>query len=114
MIRDAAMVTIACVLAIQMGLVGAVEDFLHYEFRVLSCPKCATFWVSLGVHLLSSRPIIDSVAASFIASYVANWLALIYDAFAVLYNKYYEKLSEQTTDTDKEEPGAGSNEVSKM
>lgn len=114
MLKDAALITLACVLAIQMGLVRAVGSFLHYEFRVLSCPKCATFWLSLGIHLVGSRPLIDSVAVSFASSYVAQWLALIYDALAVLYNRAYESINEETDDTDQEEPGTGSDEVSQM
>ena len=39
-----------------------------------------------------------SVAASFISAYVALWLALLYDALAVLYNYAYESIT-KTDDT---------------
>lgn len=106
--EEAVQITAVCVLAIQMGLVEAVGKVLHYEFRILSCPKCATFWLSLGIHLLHSRPPLDAVFASFLSAYVALWLTLAYDYIATKYNKAYQKI----TDTSAAEPCA--DEVSEL
>ena len=93
MITEAALVTISCVLFIQMGLCETIEKFLSVSFKIISCPKCCTFWTCLGVLIWHKNSIIDSVAASFIASYVATWLALLYDSLAILYNYAYESIT---------------------
>ena len=98
MIKDAALITISCVLFVNMGLSEAIQKTLHIKLRILSCPKCCTFWSCLAVLLLRKYDPIESVAASFISSYVALWATLIYDALSVLYNEIYE-LFTQTTDT---------------
>lgn len=104
--KEAAQITVVCVLAIQMGLVDAIGKLIHYEFRVLSCPKCCVLWCSLGWHLLHSNPLLSSVFVSFLSSYAALWLTLAYDYIATKYNRIYQKV----TDADKAE--SGSDEVS--
>ena len=104
--KEAAQITIACVLAIQMGLVDAVGKLIHYEFRVLSCPKCCVLWCSLGWHLLHSVPVLDAVFASFLSSYAALWICLVYDYVATKYNQAYKKV------TDSAETESGSDAVS--
>ena len=104
--KEALQITIACVLAIQMGLVDAVGKVIHYEFRVLSCPKCCVLWCSLGWHLLHSYPVLDSVCASFLSSYAALWLSMAYDYIATKYNKAYKTI------TDSAEAESGSDAVS--
>ena len=110
--KDAVLITLSCVLAIQMGLVNAVGKLIHYEFRVLSCPKCSVWWLSLGWHLFSSRSLLPSVAVSFLSSYSALWLALLIDSLAIVYNRLYERIEKESTDTDKAEPSTSSDEVS--
>lgn len=104
--KEAAEITVICVLAIQMGLVGAVSDLFHCEFRILPCPKCCVLWVSLGWHLIHSRPILDSVFVAFISSYAALWLAMLYDAIAIAYNHVYEKIASKETATAETESGS--------
>ena len=96
--KEAIQLTFVCVLAIQMGLVDAIGKFLHYEFRVLSCPKCVTFWCSLGWHLYRERGLLDIVFVSFLSSYAALWLSMIYDAIALGYNYVYEKIQSAAED----------------
>ena len=91
---EVALITVSCVLFVQMGLSGAVQDALHIDLRIASCPKCLTYWVCLVYLLIHDYGIVVSVATSFIFSYAALWLALMYDALAVLYNRLYEKLPE--------------------
>ena len=110
--KEAVLIPIACVLAIQMGLIGEIGKLIRYEFRILSCPKCLTFWVSLSCHLLLHRPVIDSVAVSFLSSYAALWLCLLYDALAVAYNRGYEKITQETSDAPEAESSA--DEVSEL
>lgn len=103
--NDALLITVAAVLAVQMGLVDAAGRVLRYRFRILSCPKCATFWCSLAWHLLSGRGPVESVGVSFLSSYLALWLVLLYDRMAVLYNKAYGKVIENEGGIAGEESG---------
>ena len=122
MLTEVALITVSCVLFVQMGLGSAIEGFLHIRSMVLSCPKCLTMWACL-LYLLIARDYgaVLSVAASFVASYCALWLALLYDAVAIIYNYLYEQISQtQSTSSDAERPEspadtqAGSDEVYKM
>lgn len=97
--KEATEITVVCVLAIQMGLVDAIGKLMHYEFRILSCPKCCVLWASLGWHLLHSRPFLDSVFVAFLSSYAALWLAMLYDAIAIIYNNVYEQIKPEAADT---------------
>ena len=109
MIREAALITVSCVLFVQMGLSDAVQETLRFRSRIASCPKCCAFWCNLGYFLLTGHGVVASVAASFICSYCAMWLAMAYDAVAVLYNRIYESISKEagaTEDADTEQPSA--------
>jgi len=99
MIQETALILISCVLFIQMGLSQAIQDFLKVRLRFLSCPKCLTFWVTLITLLTYGNTVIESVAVSFIAAYLALWLSLLYDCMATIYNKCYDHLS-KTQDTE--------------
>lgn len=98
MLTEAALITISCVLFIQMGLADAIPKALHIRLKIVPCPKCLTFWVCLGWMVWHKYGLIQSVAASFLSSYCALWLALLYDALALLYNYMYEQIT-QTNDT---------------
>ena len=98
MVREAALITISCVLFVQMGLSEAIQDSFRFKSRIASCPKCLSMWANLAYLLLTRHGLILSVAASFICSYLALWLALAYDAVAILYNYLYDSIT-KTTDT---------------
>ena len=101
MIREAALITASCVLFVQMGLSGAIQELLKLKLRILSCPKCLSFWTVLAWTLFSGAGPVRSVAASFFCSYAATWAALILDGLAALYNWLYEQITE-TTDASKD------------
>lgn len=104
MIIEAVLITLCCVLFISMGLSGAVQERTR-RIGFLSCPKCLTFWVCLVYFLASGYPLLDSVTASFISSYSALWLSLVYDLLATLYNKIYETITEtDTSEVDEANP----------
>lgn len=122
MIREVALIAVSCVLFVQMGLSEAVQEFLHIKVRIVSCPRCLCFWVCLIYGFAHDYGIVQSVATSFIASYAAMWLALLYDSLAILYNYIYEQITNTTQDTSEaseraESPTdtqAGMDEVSNM
>lgn len=94
---EAALVAVSCVLFVQMGLSGAIQETLHFKSRILSCPKCLTFWSVLVWNLAHGTQTVVSVAASFILSYAALWVALILDGLTVLYNSLYDAITETNT-----------------
>ena len=100
------MVLISSVLFIGMGLSGEIQRIAGISLKILNCPKCLTFWSALTILLLNRHPVLPSVAASFIASYLAIWLTLAYDAATVKYNRLYEK----TTETPGNSKGEGDQE----
>lgn len=117
--KEAALITISCVLFVQMGLSGAIQEVLHINLRIASCPKCLSWWICLAYLLTHDYGIIVSVAASFVCSYCALWLALVYDALATLYNYAYEKITNGTTESpapgsDEDSTASGSNAVPQM
>lgn len=106
--REAALVAVSCVLFVQMGLSGAIQDAIRIKSRILSCPKCLTFWAVLAWELAHRAGLVSAVAASFILSYAALWVALILDGLAVLYNTLYETITETNTGAPSDpEAGAG-------
>lgn len=106
MIKEAALITLSCTLFVSMGLADAIQETLRIRFRLLSCPKCITFWCSLLWFVLHGLRPLECVAVSFISAYAALWLSLIYDAVAVAYNYLYAKVSETDAAEDTETPGA--------
>ena len=96
MVREAALITISCVLFVQMGLSDAIQDFFRFKSRIASCPKCLSMWANLAYFLVTRHNLVLSVAASFICSYCALWLALAYDAVATLYNYLYDSITKKT------------------
>ena len=114
---EAVLIMISCVLFVQMGLSGAITEALHTDLPIVSCPKCLTWWICLMYLVSHEYGIIESVAASFILSYAALWLALLYDCLAVLYNKTYDKLSktnDTSEDAEADNTEADAYEVSEM
>lgn len=113
MIGEAALVTVSAVLFVQMGLSDAIQRTVHVRSRIASCPKCLAFWSTLAYCLLTKNGFIVSVATSFICSYAALWLALLYDALALIYNSAYESITETSgTPTDAEAGEGESSTVS--
>lgn len=94
--EEVAMITVSCVLFVQMGLSDAVQTTLRFRSKVLSCCKCLSFWVVLTYLGVTNHKIVEIVTASFLASYAALWLALLYDIAADFYNRIYEKITKDT------------------
>ena len=108
----------SCVLFIQMGLSEAIQDTLHIKFRIVSCPKCLSWWICMAYLLTHDYGIIVSVATSFICAYSALWLALLFDALAKLYNYAYTKITgtpeAPASSPDETGPAPGSDAVPQM
>lgn len=95
MIYEVVLLIISCVLFIQMGLSEAIQNIIKVDLIILSCPKCLTFWSVLLYCVLSNYDFIICLATSFISSYIALWLVLLYDLLAITYNKCYEDINKE-------------------
>lgn len=104
MITEVALITISCVLFVQMGLADAIQEVVHIRLRIVSCQKCLTWWVCLGFMLWHKYGLVLSVATSFLCSYCALWIALLYDSLAKIYNYLYEQIT-TTQDTSEDAEG---------
>ena len=106
------MVTASSVLFIRMGLAGEIQRRLGTGAKILSCTKCLTFWCCAVLLLaVRTRPL-PAVTASFISAYLSQWLALAYDAAATLYNRIYEKITENPGAEGTEAgPGSGADGI---
>ena len=105
--KEAAEITAGCVLFIGMGLEAEIERVLSCRFRILSCPKCLTFWSVLLFGVITGHGLVGTVAVSFLCSYAALWLTLLCDALTLLYNRLYETINQQT-EGDTEDTAAAS------
>lgn len=88
---DIAMIIISVVLFQNMGLREAIEDVIHYKFRIFSCTRCSIFWIMIIYLLLQGLPIITVVSLSFISSYVGVWSELLFGILTYIYNVIYKR-----------------------
>ena len=100
------MIALSCVLFVGMGLAGAIQEYIPFRLRIMTCPKCLTFWSVLIYSLFSGEGVIQSIAVSFIISYISLWAALLLDALTILYNMLYEKITRNQRTADEERPEA--------
>lgn len=111
---DIAWIVVICTSMNHLELVKTLERLLRKEIPVVNCPKCATFWATLGWCLagrcltatgmgavIAALPQI--LALSFLAAYSAIWLELIMYSIDTLYNSIYETLSRYNPEEDNEE-----------
>lgn len=72
-------------IAVHLGLSVAIGKILT---KILSCPKCLTFWSSLCLLYLLNCNLVIAVLLSLLGAYLSGWFALI----IVKLNKKYEEL----------------------
>lgn len=104
MIREAAMLAAGCVLFINMGLAGEIQALFPFRLRILTCPKCLTFWCVLLYNAFNGTPAAETVAVSFGLSYLALWANLLLDILTIQYNRIYEKITENPRTAEAESP----------
>lgn len=111
--RDICLLTLSCVLANHMGLISAVEEAIKRKLYIIDCVKCSTFWGVLILCLFIGFRIIESVAISFLLSYLAIWLELLFGFIDSCYEKLYNKIykdSETSAKTDSDNKDTDSSE----
>lgn len=108
---EAAALTASCVLFIGMGLEAEIERILSCRFKVLSCPKCLTFWSVLLFGVVTRHGFVETVAVSFLSAYAALWLSLLCDALTNLYNRIYETITKPTEGASENSAAANGQDV---
>ena len=108
------LILFSSVAANHLGLVAAVEEVIRHRLPILNCPKCLTFWATLGY---GCSVCCDSIAAlpsalpaalplllaqSFLAAYLAIWLELLMFTIDTLYNSIYDKINKYHQKADRE------------
>lgn len=97
---DIACIVFVCVTANHLGLIVAIERVTGRDLPVINCPKCLSFWVTMGYcGLNGGYGLLAMLAVSFLASYIAIWLELIEGFIDTLYLKLYEKIYATTDNT---------------
>lgn len=109
MTAEAVMLTLACVLFVQMGLADAIRKTLRLRLPI-GCPKCLSFWSVLALTIVRGCKAVECITVSFVCSYAAMWLALFYDFLATIYNKIYATIT-QNTDTEEDSDGPDKTET---
>ena len=89
---DIALVTFSCVTANHLGLISALEGVIRHKMPIMNCPKCLTFWMVLFMTSFSGWDMVDSLAVSFLSSYLSLWMELSMGFIDTLYNRFYEKI----------------------
>ena len=104
---DIAWIVVVCTCMNHLGLVAAVERIIRHRLPVADCPKCATFWATLGYLLVDINEMVAVpcglsawlsvlariLALSFLAAYAAVWLELLMYSVDTIYNRIYDTLS---------------------
>jgi hypothetical protein len=107
---DIASIVFVCVTMNHLGLITAIEKHIGYEFPILDCVKCSSFWLTLiYVGMMSGQPI-TTLAVSFLASYIAIWLELLEGYIDTLYLKIYGKIYTTSDDTASADTNNGDSE----
>ena len=91
---DIACIVFACATANHMGLIESLEKAIGRSIPVLNCVKCSTFWFVLAYSSVSSGCLTESLAVSFLASYLALWVELSETYIDTLYIKLYGTITE--------------------
>ena len=104
MLIDVASIVFVCVTVNHLGLISAIEEVTGKKLPIVNCPKCLTFWITMGyccdqVTAYSVSWAITILATSFLASYSALWLELLEGYIDTLYIKIYEKIYNSAADT---------------
>lgn len=105
MIWDIVSTVFVAVTANHLGLIGKIGEITGRDIPVLSCPKCLSFWATLGYQVchdtakcFTAHGIVTVLAISFLASYAAIWLELTEGLIDTLYLKLYGKITQPDTD----------------
>jgi hypothetical protein len=79
-------------IAVHLGLSAAIGKVLT---KVLSCPKCLTFWCSLVLLIMFGCNIFIAVVLSLLGAYTSSWFALLLVKLNQKYNELWQNLNDK-------------------
>lgn len=98
---DIASIVFVCVTVNHLGLISAIEDTIGKKLPILNCPKCLTCWcVMLYCLCNSDGHITQTLAISFLCSYLAIWLEMLEAYTDTLYMICYDKITKGNTERE--------------
>ena len=83
---------VTATLAVHLGLSVEVGKILT---KILSCPKCLTFWGSVTILYLIGCSAYLAVVLSLLGAYIANWFGFMLIKLQKLYNKLWQRLNDK-------------------
>lgn len=83
-------IMLICVLANHLGLIAAAEKVTHVRLYVINCCKCFTFWFTVIYLVMMGGNVIQALAVSFCAAYLAIWLDLLCGIIDKQYDNIFE------------------------
>lgn len=84
---------IAMVFATTAQHLGLLEAAAEVVSKIASCPKCSSFWISLGVLIYMGCEPFIAMGLSLLVAYLSYWFGLIVIYLNILYNKIWERLT---------------------
>lgn len=84
--------TLNATVAVHLGLSVAIGKILS---KILSCPKCLSFWSSLALLYLFGCNLALAVLLSLLSAYISSWLALLLVRLNQKYEELWQKVSKK-------------------
>lgn len=88
MFRVALIVMMTAVMAQHLGLSDAVAKVLS---KILSCPRCLSFWSVLFVLVILGCNLIIAMGLSVLMAYLSIWIGLLLGKLNDLYEKLWQR-----------------------
>lgn len=79
-------------IAVHLGLGEAISEVAA---KVLNCPKCFTFWLTLAALTYAGKDPIVAMSLSLIAAYLSNFFGLILFILYKLYNDLWQLINDK-------------------
>lgn len=88
-------ITLAVALASHMGLCNAVASVIsplgRTVCKIIRCPKCLAFWLTIVYCLAYNHPLLASVMISLGCAYAIQWLILILELTYKFYIRLWQR-----------------------
>ena len=88
---------IAATLAQHLGLAEAISRVVD---KVVSCPQCFNFWVTMSALLYLGYDVYTSTLAAIVVAYLSNWFVLLLLILQRKFTTLYEKEKHTTERLD--------------
>lgn len=76
---------------------GFTEAMLGIASKIAQCPKCLSFWCTLGVLLIIGTHPLASIGLSFLSAYLSYWWGLALMELNNRYDKLWQKINNRNS-----------------